>query len=62
MSSYRDKGLNYIKSVRGSRVVPCEHTDLHSNMTKLRVAFRNFANAAKTPWRNVLVCKHLGQH
>ena len=32
-------------------------TDLHSNMTKLIVAFRNFANPAKIPWRNLLVCK-----
>jgi hypothetical protein len=31
----------------GSRVVPCGRTDGHRDMTKLTVAFRNFANASK---------------
>ena len=29
----------------GSRVVPCGRTDRRTDMTKLVVAFRNFANA-----------------
>jgi hypothetical protein len=35
------------KSVQWSRVVPCERTDGQTDMTKLRVAFGNFANAPK---------------
>jgi hypothetical protein len=31
----------------GSRVVPCGQTDGHTDVTKLIVAFRNFANAPK---------------
>jgi hypothetical protein len=31
----------------GSRVVPCGRTDGQTDMTKLIVAFRNFANASK---------------
>ena len=31
----------------GSRVVPCGRTDGQTDMTKLIVAFRNFANAPK---------------
>jgi len=31
----------------GSRIVPCEWKDRRSDMTKLIVAFRNFANAPK---------------
>jgi len=31
----------------GSRVVPCGHTDGQTDMTKLIVAVRNFANAPK---------------
>jgi hypothetical protein len=43
------------KSVSGSRVVLCEQTDRQPNMTKLIVAFRNFANAfVKRPtWYHV---------
>jgi hypothetical protein len=32
---------------RGSRVVPCRRTDGRRDMTKVIVAFRNFANAPK---------------
>jgi hypothetical protein len=32
---------------RGSRVVPCGRTDGQTDMAKLTVAFRNFANASK---------------
>ena len=32
----------------GSRVVPCGKKDRRTNMTKLIVAFRNFANAPQT--------------
>jgi hypothetical protein len=32
----------------GSGVVPCGRTDRQTDMTKLIVAFRNFANAPKT--------------
>jgi hypothetical protein len=32
----------------GSRVVPCGRTDRRTDMTKLIVAFRNFADAPKT--------------
>jgi hypothetical protein len=38
----------------GSRVVPCGQTDGRTHMTKLIVAFRNFANATK----NVKLCKY----
>ena len=31
----------------GSQVVPCGQTDGRTDMTKLRVAFRNFVNAPK---------------
>jgi hypothetical protein len=31
----------------GSRVVPCGQTDRHTDVTKLIVPFRNFANAPK---------------
>jgi len=31
----------------GSRVVACGRTDMETDMTKLIVAFRNFANAPK---------------
>jgi len=31
----------------GSRVVPCGRTDIRTDLTKLIVAFRNFANAPK---------------
>jgi hypothetical protein len=31
----------------GSRVVPCGQTDARTDMKKLIVAFRNFANAPK---------------
>jgi hypothetical protein len=30
-----------------SRFIPCERTDIQTDMTKLTVAFRNFANASK---------------
>jgi len=33
---------------RGSRVVPCGWADRRTDMTKLIVALRNFANAPKT--------------
>jgi len=31
----------------GRRVVPCERTDRQADMTKVLVAFRDFANAPK---------------
>jgi len=40
---------SYVKfnenSSNGSRIVPCGRTDRRTDMTKLIVAFRNFANA-----------------
>jgi len=32
----------------GSRVVPCGQTDIRTDMAKLIVAFRNFANASNS--------------
>ena len=43
------------KSVTGGRVVPCGGTDRRTDVTKLIVAFRNFANAP----RNTYICKSL---
>ena len=35
-------------SSSGSRVVPCRRTDRQTDLTKLTVAFRNFAKPSKT--------------
>jgi len=41
----------------GSRVVPCGLIDGHTDISKLKVAFRNFANARKrTKGRRVQSC------
>jgi hypothetical protein len=41
------------KPLSGSRVIPYRQTDGRTNMTKLIVAFRNFANAPKTPFIDI---------
>jgi hypothetical protein len=41
-----------------SRVVPCGRTDRQADVTKLRVAFRNFANAPKN---TLCALKHLNE-
>jgi len=38
-----------------SRVGPCGRTDGQADMTKLIVAFRNFANAPKTTYFSVII-------
>jgi hypothetical protein len=42
----------------GCRVIPCEQTDGRTDMTKLTVTFRNFANAPKNLWN----AKQYGQN
>jgi len=42
-----------IRSV-GGRVVPCRQTDGQTDMTKLIVGFRNFANAPKNLQNNAI--------
>jgi len=37
----------YENRSRGTRVVACGRADTHTHITKLAVAFRNFANAPK---------------
>jgi len=39
------------KSLHGSRIFPYGGTDEQRDMTKLMAAFRNFANATKTTWK-----------
>jgi hypothetical protein len=39
----------------GSRVVPCGQTKGQTDMTKLIVAFRNFANAPKKEIRYIIL-------
>jgi len=48
----------------GNRVVPCGRTDSQTNMTKLNVPFRNFANALKseTLFYVRIQCVPLGKH
>jgi len=43
----------------GSRVVSCVRTDGRSDMTKLIVAFRNFANAPKTGFSHILAIEKI---
>jgi len=40
-----------ISTVHGSRVICPMRTDRQANMTKLRVAFRNFANALNSKYK-----------
>jgi len=47
----------YENTSSGSRVVRCRRRQ--TDMTKLRVAFRNFANAPKKSWSNVTELKHV---
>jgi hypothetical protein len=43
----------------GSRVFPCGQTDRRTDMTKLIVAFRNFANAPKNSGLNQKYLRHV---